>query len=131
VLLGVINIIAYVFFILVGHWRCILNVPDRCGARWMIFICMTCIIGGPALHTATGYLSGGKEIDVRRLERSIQRGEKPELPPGVLTLQLTCSVIEGLGTLFFLLFLRAVATCFDDRGRVRLVEAYILFLAFM
>ena len=36
VLLGVINIIAYVFFILVGHWRCILNVPDRCGARWMM-----------------------------------------------------------------------------------------------
>ncbi len=136
VLLGVINIIAYLFYILSGHWRCILNVPDRCGARWMIFICMificmTCIIGGPVLHTTTGYLSGGKEVDIRRLERSIQRGERPELPPGLINLQLTCSVIEALSTVFFLLFLRAVARCFDDTSRTKLVEFYMLFLFFM
>lgn len=43
--------------ILAGQWRCLMNSPERNGARWVIFICMTCVAAGPVLHIL-GWLAG-------------------------------------------------------------------------
>jgi hypothetical protein len=107
--------------ILAGVWKCLKHAPERCGARWLMFCCMTCMTMGPALNMAFGWGC------VKRAP-TFQRG-----PDGLKLLQLdesfrvkqvACITIFLTSLALFILFLRSVARCFGDTGRVTHVTVY-------
>lgn len=49
--------------ILAGQWRCLMNSPERNGARWVMFFCMTCVVMGPVLHFLAWF--GGLQTPIK------------------------------------------------------------------
>jgi hypothetical protein len=123
-------------FIVKGNIACLINAPERCGARWLMFSSTLCVIVGPALNFASGFV-----------------GARPKRPPAQVKLEAAAEVNQALRAyadslkmrdaraytglvgdvssllsgVFFVLFLRAVARCFNDVGRMRIAEAYLIF----
>jgi hypothetical protein len=110
--------------VIVGHWRCLMNVPERRGARWLMFGCLTCILAGPALNVAsnlTGVEKGAK------WERGIAGVKELRMSKEGAIMAVGSAAVQALGGILFILFLRAVAGCFEDRFRVRIVDVYLVF----
>ncbi len=119
--------ISYVL-ILMGKIRCALNAPERNGARWLMFACLTCILMGPALNVTAGVTGMKERPDIRRGPDGIMRIRFNNVGLGM---QVAGGII-GLGSLlFFMLFLRAIGRCFLDRGRILHVNLYLFFLALL
>lgn len=113
--------------ILIGHWRCLINVPERKGARWLLFASITCLLMGPALNLAAGF----------SMEKGVEFRKGPE---GFAELRFTAfaqklqiaGAVTGMGSLVcFMLFLRASALCFDDYSRAAQVVAYLIYLGLL
>jgi hypothetical protein len=122
--------------LITGQWLCLMYAPERCGAKWMMFSAMTCLVAAPVLnitasilvdqelarvhkkqdHTATGIMRG-----VRDYPEAIQE------PDIYGYLRLAGSGLGMLSSVFFILFLRSVARCFEDRTRTILTEIYLGF----
>jgi hypothetical protein len=121
--LGLVSLVTY-WIVLVGHWRC-LYAPERKGAKWFMFACFTCVIVGPLLEIAGGFL-GGME-NVTRLKQGVDGFEQMRFNSLGAFLQIA-GFFLGLGMFVsFLLFLRATAACFEDAGRKWNVNLYIGF----
>jgi hypothetical protein len=112
--------------IVIGHWRCLMNAPERCGAKWLMFACLTCILAGPALNVAAG-VTGVRQQP--KFQRGIQGISDIQYSSEGAILQVGSIGIQVLGNVLFLLFLRAIARCFEDRGRVLLVDLYLGLMA--
>jgi hypothetical protein len=114
--------------IVVGHWRCLMNAPERHGAKWLMFACMTCILSGPALNFAAG-VSGIQRAP--RLQRGLKDVAEVKYSTEGAIMQAASAGVNVLGTVFFMLFLRAVARCFDDTARAWLANLYLIFITFV
>jgi hypothetical protein len=112
--------------IIIGHWRCLMNVPERCGAKWLMFACLTCILAGPALNFAAGYSGVQKQP---KIEHGLSGIKEIKYTTEGLVMQIGSIAIQILGNVLFLLFLRAIARCFEDSTRVFLVNLYLGFTA--
>jgi hypothetical protein len=124
-ILSVVGVFGYLIT-LAGHWRCLHGASERHGARWMMFFCLTCLFAAPALNIAAG-IGGG-----------MQRG--PDLQKGARTfrdiqftararyMQMAGAAASLLYSLFFLLFLRAVARCHASSAHVMLVNFFLVFV---
>jgi hypothetical protein len=123
-LTGLVCPIAYVI-ILMGKVRCALSAPERHGARWLIFACLTCILMGPALNVGACVTGMKERPDIRRGPGGFARIRFSKTGLGM---QVASSIIGLASLLFFVLFLRAVGQCFLDRGRILLVNSYLFFL---
>ena len=110
--------------VIVGHWRCLMNVPERRGARWLMFGCLTCILAGPTLNFASN-LTGVEHKP--KLERGLDGVKEFKMTKEGAIMQVGSAGVQVLGSVLFILFLRAVANCFEDRGRVILVDMYLVF----
>jgi hypothetical protein len=109
--------------VIVGHWRCLMNAPERRGARWLMFGCLTCTLSGPALSLASG-LTGvdnkpkiAKGVDGIREFKMSKEGQ---------IMQVGSAGIQLLGSALFILFLRSVAKCFEFRFRVLALDLYLI-----
>jgi hypothetical protein len=122
--------------LITGQWLCLMHAPERCGAKWMMFSAMTCLVAAPVLnitasilvdqelarthkrqdHTATGIMRGVREYP--------QALEEPDIYG---YLRLSGTGLGMLSSLFFILFLRSVGRCFEDRTRALLAEIYPIF----
>jgi len=121
--LGLVSLYCY-GCVIVGHWRCLMNVPERRGARWLMFGCLTCVLAGPALNFAsnlTGVEKGAK------WERGLDGIKELRMSKEGAIMAVGSAAVQGLGGILFILFLRAVARCFEDRARVTLVDVYLVF----
>src|SRR5262249_43455940 len=105
--------------IILGHWRCLMNAPERRGAKWLMFSCLTCILAGPMLNFAAG-LTGVQQQP--KIERGVEGIRDFKYTRDGALMQLGSAGISALGNVLFILFLRAVARCFEDRIRVFLVD---------
>ncbi len=114
--------------IVVGHWRCLMNAPERRGAKWLMFACMTCILTGPALNIAAG-VGGFKRPP--KIQRGLDDVKDTEFTDNAAIMELAGAGTKLLGIVLFLLFLRAVADCFQDRVRVVLVELYLVLVGLL
>jgi hypothetical protein len=123
IVIGLIGLYCY-FMVLVGQWRC-LHAPERAGAKWFIFVCMTCIILAPMLDFASGFLGGGD--NVRHLQKGLDGMEKIKFMTTAGFMQLLGGLLGFVSFLCFLFFLRATAYCFEDWGRVMNVNLCITF----
>jgi hypothetical protein len=72
---GVLAIVASAFIgyplILFGRIRCLVNVPERCGAKWLMFVCVLALVAGPALGILAGVLGAGRDMDLEKSSRKV------------------------------------------------------------
>jgi len=108
--------------VLVGHWRCLMNAPERRGARWLIFGCLTCTLAGPALGVAANLTGVENKV---KLERGLDGVKEIKMSKEGAIMQLGSAGVQTLGSVLFVLFLRAVANCFGDRWRVVVLDMYL------
>jgi hypothetical protein len=124
--------------IVYGQWRCLMFAPERCGAKLLMFGVLFCTITGPALSISFGFSKWGTPpppaVKPKKLTVTDACMNRAEFYRDNLTAQTTTGYVElacaGLGVLanlMFILFLRSVARCWDDRLRVLLVDLYLGF----
>jgi hypothetical protein len=110
--IGLIQLYGFVT-ILKGKWACLLNSPERGGARWLIFACMICIVMGPVLNLICSF--GG-----------VPRADKLAALLNMYTvLQLAGIALSLASSILFVLFLRAVVSCFGDEGSVSHLNLFL------
>ncbi len=155
--MGIIFILSLWSLLLIigGKVRCLVNAPERMGAKWMLFVSLVCFCVTPALDFLSYILPSklspeqvqtlvaktpvfqtkGKPKDASALIKTFN-----QLRDFVISLMLLDGrawlAVGGhaaslMSLVFFVLFLRAVALCFYDKLRQRLAELYLLFLGFL
>jgi hypothetical protein len=112
-ILGLIQLAGYVT-ILRGKWACLLNSPDRSGARWLMFGCVICIVMGPTLNLMCWFGVGSRIVRLQDL-LSVY---------GILN--LTGIGLSVTSSFLFILFLRAVVSCFGCTGTVEHLNLFLL-----
>jgi hypothetical protein len=122
-----------------GHWGCLMHAPERYAAKWFMFAVILFRLVSPTIGFAAGFLS----IGLTPPPESAHHNKAPDSAAGyVRDLQdyptrvsedqtgSALMVLSGLVALAadvaFILFLRAVARCFEDDLRVRLADIYLL-----
>jgi hypothetical protein len=155
VVLGILS----VALVVTGKVRCLLSVPERSGAKWLMFCSILCFVVSPALNIASDFIPSKVTPDqVEALMRKHSAlfdgklamlnagGGKGKSDPAMTVLNEVRDLIVSvalldskayitlagmvaglLHTMFFVLFLRAVAQCFGDTGRRLFAECYLLF----
>jgi hypothetical protein len=106
--------------IFVGQWRC-MHAPERNWAKTFMFACMLCLISVPILSFIAGW-TGGMEAVV-----SLRPNHRGKLIPISEYLQLASNFLNLVGSILFILFLRAVASCWDDKVTVWGANLYLVF----
>lgn len=121
-----------------GKWLCLASAPEQNYAKWMMFLSILCIVASPFLNAGM-YLVGESTAEARShaggtmsfagLQREFQsyRDGMPELDARE-SIRIAGKVIGLLSSVFFVLFLRAVALCWGSQVRVRLAELYLLLM---
>ncbi len=121
-----------------GKWRCLMNAPEHFHAKWLMFLSIVCVLASPALNVGAALL-GDSEQDGRagaqkRTSAALLR-EFEEYKQGIPALgtrgaiKLAGNLAGLLSSVFFVLFLRAVALCWGARGRAFWAEAYLMCVA--
>lgn len=122
-LYGVAMLISYVMM-LIGQWRC-LYAPERAWAKTYMFLCILCILAVPAVNIAAGLINGFDKlfvVDPDQIGRSKGSGQYLQLAGAILALS---------SSIFFILFLRAVAMCFHDTFNIANATVYLVFTIFL
>ncbi len=136
---GLLAIFTYIQ-IFVGKVRCVIHTPERCGARWFIFICMLTITIGPVLGSLNSVAvnlsvdTPEKKMQLRKeLIESMRRGDDTQttvLAEIKRTLNVTqiASMLVSLGTtIFFVLFIRSIGSCFQEKLLIVMSDLYLVF----
>jgi hypothetical protein len=120
-----------------GQWLCLMYAPERRGTKWLMFSAMTCLVMTPALNITSCLLSDPQHTRARRETRAaiaVARGVR-DYPHSLeendmnAYLRIAGAGLGLLSSLLFILFLRSIAHCFEDRVRVLLVDLYLMFTA--
>jgi hypothetical protein len=127
--LGILSIIGTFGYLIImgGQWRCLHGASERHGARWLMFFCLTCLFAGPALNIAAGI--GGGMTRGPDLQRGARTFREVRFTARARYMQLAGAAASALYTVFFLLFLRAVACCHGSQAHVTLVNFFLVFVA--
>jgi hypothetical protein len=128
--MGMFSIIGTISYckIAMGHWHVLKHSPERFGARWLIFACMTCFLMGPATNTVCSF-AGVKKYPA--FKRGPEGFRELEFDTTTRYLQLGTSIITLSSFVLFILYLRAVARCFNDTGRVAHATIYLMYMALL
>jgi hypothetical protein len=122
-ILGLVALWSY-WLVILGQWRC-LNAPERSGAKWFIFVCMTCIILVPILDIASSFLGAGDNF--RHIQKGVEGMGKISFKGTGGFMQMLSGILGFVSYMCFLFFLRAIARCFKDPWRTMNVNLCILF----
>ncbi len=130
---GLIALTLFISYLIIisGKVRCAIFSSDRYGARWLTFATLVCMVMGPVLNTtiSIAYQPTAEEME-KMQEMMMDNNTNPltfylTTPLGWVNLILSC--ISLAGTVFFLLFLRAVGACFRDKLLEEMVDYYLMF----
>jgi hypothetical protein len=129
------------YLLLRGKWRCVMNAPERYGAKWLMFGSMICVCAGPALNFVAGFTSppppATRQMTAEELEKAggskavVRVASQLREANTAAVLRLTGSAIGVLGPILFVLFLRAVHGCLGSFLGARFTELYLLFLVLL
>jgi hypothetical protein len=131
----------YVYLTVRGHWNCLMNAPERYAAKWLIFAAILFRVVSPTFGFAAGFLS----IGMAPPETSHRSGKPPASTAEYVTdlqtypermtedersswLMVASGLVSLASDVAFILFLRAVARCFEDDLRVRLADIYLFYV---
>jgi hypothetical protein len=117
--LGLTALLSY-GLVLAGQWRCLMYAPDRQHAKELMYLCLNCVFLASGLNVV------GVILDGTRSYAALQQGWEGVdgidwWRAGNLA-QLGSAVVGLFASLVFSQFLRNVASCFNDRARVRNVD---------
>jgi hypothetical protein len=132
-ILGLALIIGY-GAILIGQWRCLMHAPERQGAKELMLVCITCIIGGSLLTLAAPFLGG--VINYQTLHQGFSTEELNGLerwrifqgPKLLALLGISLVLLNGV---LFTQFLRTVANCFSNHFAARNADFLTLFVGLL
>jgi len=123
--LGIMVLINFFGYVTVarGQFRCMMSASERKGARWFMFLCMTCLFIGPAFNIVAGIAGAERSLDLERYQsftemKYTQTGQ---------TLRLTGFALGLLYPLGLVLFLRAVACCMHSPALVMMLNLFLLY----
>jgi hypothetical protein len=121
-----------------GHWNCLMSAPERYHAKWFIFAAILFRLVSPTFGIAAGFLSigtPGQRIAARSeaapdsatgyLRDMRQYPERVSEDSMSAYLMVASGLVSLASDVAFILFLRAVAYCFEDDLRVRLADMYL------
>jgi hypothetical protein len=128
-LLGLSSLISY-GMVMVGKWRCLMSAPERRAAKWLMFTCILCMLVGPVMH-AMFSVGGGGADNFRALKKGQDGVEDIKFEATGAVLQLVGLAISLSSTVLFVLFLRAVGSCFNNKFLVNSIHLYLLYLALL
>jgi hypothetical protein len=128
-LLAASSLISY-GMVMVGKWRCLMNAPERRAAKWLMFTCILCMLVGPVMQVM--FSVGGEGADnFRALKKGEDGVEDVKFEAAGAVLQLVGLAISLSSTVLFVLFLRAVGSCFNNTALVNGIHLYLLYLALL
>jgi hypothetical protein len=126
---GASSLISY-GMVMVGKWRCLMSAPERRAAKWLMFTCMLCMLVGPAMNVM--FSVGGAGADnFRALKKGYDGMEDVKFESTGAILQLVGLAMSMSSTVLFVLFLRAVGSCFNSKVLVSAIHLYLLYLALL
>jgi hypothetical protein len=128
-LMGAASLVSY-GMVMVGKWRCLMSAPERRAAKWLMFTCMLCMLVGPVVNVLFSVGGGGAD-NIRALKKGQDGVEDVKFEATGAIMQLVGLAISLSSTVLFVLFLRAVASCFNSKILVNGIHLYLLFLALL
>jgi hypothetical protein len=117
--LGLTALISY-GLVLAGQWRCLMYAPQRQNAKELMYLCLNCVVLALALNVLGVILDGSRSYAV--LQEGWEGVERIDCWSVGNLAQLGSAGLGLFASLVFSLFLRNVASCFNDRARVRNVD---------
>ena len=126
-LLGLAGLVS-LLFIVRGKWMCLMSAPEQFYAKWLMFLSITCILAGPTLSFGVFLVGDGKadsRTAVSDKPSASFLGEFQKYKHGMPSLdthgyiKLAGQVVSLFSSIFFVLFLRAVALCLGVQERMR------------
>jgi hypothetical protein len=121
--------------ILRNKWRCLMNAPERGGAKWWMFASMVCVFATPTINFVCGFMDGysaGQQASRANRMAAFERMTAEKYTESLKThdtgayMRLAGAVIGPLGGIFFLLFLRAVAVTIKSWVLARIAEVHLV-----
>ncbi len=136
---------ASIVMIIRGQWTCLLRSPERCLAKWLMFACILFILVSPTAGFFSGFLAATDAPAVQEAAARKKKEKDPETFTGMIRnleqykeqshlgtasgiLQLLSTAISLMSSFLFILYLRAVARCWENATCVVLVDLYLLFV---
>jgi hypothetical protein len=118
-----------------GKWLCLMYAPEQHGAKWWMFASILCVLVGPSMNIVAPFLASSKAktsvvdekptaVLAREIDSYKQFREAYEIAS---YLKVAGSAASILSTVFFVLFLRAIALGVDNEWLARVCEWYLLF----
>jgi hypothetical protein len=115
--------------VLTGQWRCLMYAPQTQNAKELMYVCINCIVIGSLLNVAGVYLDGGRTYAA--LQQGVGGLEQIDLLSTGNLIQLASGALGVFGSLVFSQFLRNLASCFNDRARVRSVDLNLVLVGLL
>jgi hypothetical protein len=117
-----------------GKIHCVLNAPERCGAKWIMFGSILCFVFGPALNIVSNFVGvDSKRRPTNAKAAAMLMHDMRDFSESMVQLQpraylsLAGNLSSIASTALFVIFLRQVSRCFNDGPRMRLAEFYLIF----
>lgn len=127
--LGLATLLIY-GLVIYGKWRCVMNAPERHGAKWMMFACILCMLVSPALGFVFS-LSGEGAENYKYLKQGNQGWLDVKFTTTGGAMQLVSTGAGLASTVFFVFFLRSVARCFNSDFCVGLIYVYLIYFCLL
>ena len=131
--------IGSIILVIRGKWICLMHAPETFYAKWFMFGAIVCILAGPALNFGSSLIGENAPAAARKGKAArataVLKREYEEYKKGVPTLdtrgwtKVAGDIAGLLSSVFFVLFLRAVALCWGYQGRARFAELYLVLIA--
>jgi hypothetical protein len=101
-----------------GQFQCLMSSPERHGAKWVIFFCLTCIVMGPALYFLAWFAGLSVPINWQMGLAGVQKVRFNTFGLGMMIASAVCSVLY---TLSFWYYLGVVAKCMRSKSAILMV----------
>jgi hypothetical protein len=115
--------------VLAGQWRCLMYAPERHSAKELMYICINAVLIASLLNLVGVWVDGERTYIALRNGWE-ETGKLDLTTPGPL-LQLASAGLGLFGSMIFSQFLRNVASCFNDRARMRSVDLNLAFVGLL
>jgi hypothetical protein len=120
---GLVTVVGYTL-LLIGHWSCLVHAPAHPSARGMMVGCLSCFLVGLVLHMVAPF-AGGAQFYETWLERRRELKTSDLLQGSGLIHLVGCGLwLVSAGA--FSQFLRGVTASFNEAGKARSLDGYVL-----
>jgi hypothetical protein len=138
VLIFYVLLVGSLILVLRGKWMCLLAAPERCHAKWFMFMAMLLILTGPALNEGASLITESSppahsakrnkittKADLLRSYEDFKDEGMPKLDTRGYV-RLVGRIAGMVSSIFLVLFLRALALSLDSQVLARFTELFLL-----